>query len=325
MTGFLTWVRSTLRGEVSTGELTARRGAGTAAYSLIDEAAGAVGDDRGTCLFRACAWNAFALQTIAEMLVDVDAEDDPGTAGYVPQSSLRYASACLDRVPDWIRMARMVQGDPQAQVRALPEKLPSWTTAEPTRRSELHALRTAYEALEARVESDLERLVATAPADARVVVQARRLRAEMQTAADYANALAPRHAGDVDRGEARWRLLSALDSAFALGQLLAVPTLADLSYGRTTDAGESPLLRGASWVTIRYGWPVTDADGMGIGRVERVLGDPDIGAFEGLEIAPHNDAPAMRIPASWIAKISGGEVRLNIRQDDVGKLRGDNP
>ena len=34
MPGFLNWIRSTLRGEVSAAELYARRGAGTAAYSL---------------------------------------------------------------------------------------------------------------------------------------------------------------------------------------------------------------------------------------------------------------------------------------------------
>ena len=100
MSGFLTWLRSSFRGEVSTAELVARRGAGTAAYSLAEEAAAAEGDDRGTRLFRACAWNAFALQTIAEQMVEADAAGDPGTAGYVPPSTLHFASDCLDRVPD---------------------------------------------------------------------------------------------------------------------------------------------------------------------------------------------------------------------------------
>jgi hypothetical protein len=314
---FLIWLRSTLRGEVSTGQLTARRGAGTVAYSLIEEAAAAVGDDRETCLFRACAWNAFALQTIAETLITVDAADDPGTAGYIPRSSLRFASACLDRVPDWIRMARTVQGDPESRVRELPATLPTWTPSEPTRQSELHALRSAYEALEARVESDLQRLVARAPADSRAVAQARHLRAEMQAAAEYAGALAQRRAGDADRGEARWRLLSAIESAFTLGQLLAVPTLADLSYGRTSDAGESPLARDTSWLRIEFGWPVTDADGLIVGRVERVLGDRDVGTFDGLEVAARVDAPAVRIPARWISAIDAGEVRLTVHRADL--------
>jgi hypothetical protein len=47
MPGFLNWIRSTLRGEVSASELYARRGAGTAAYSLAEEASGTEGDDRG--------------------------------------------------------------------------------------------------------------------------------------------------------------------------------------------------------------------------------------------------------------------------------------
>src|SRR5437763_654505 len=51
MNGFLTWIRSSLRGEVSTADLFARRGAGTAAYSLADAAAcvgpGATSASRG--------------------------------------------------------------------------------------------------------------------------------------------------------------------------------------------------------------------------------------------------------------------------------------
>ena len=127
VSGLLTWLRSTLRGEVPTGDLYARRGAGTAAYSLAEEAACVEGDDRGTCLFRVCAWNAFALQTIAETMLDVDAEDDPGTAGYVPPATLHFAGDCIDCVPDWIRLARIVQTDPEARVRSLPATLPPWS------------------------------------------------------------------------------------------------------------------------------------------------------------------------------------------------------
>ena len=148
MPGFINWLRSTIRGEVSAADLYLRRGAGTAAYSLADEAAAAEGVDRGTRLFRVCAWNAFALQTIADTLIDVDAANDPATAGYVPQSTLNFASDCVDRVPDWIRLARVVQSDPSARVRDLPARLPVWRRDESTRASELQGLRSAYEALE---------------------------------------------------------------------------------------------------------------------------------------------------------------------------------
>ena len=107
MSTLLRWVRSTLRGEASAAGLSARLRGGSIAYSLAEEADAATGDDRGTQLFRLCAWNAFALQTIAERLLEVDAQRDPATAGYVRRSTLRFASDCVDEVPQWIRCARV--------------------------------------------------------------------------------------------------------------------------------------------------------------------------------------------------------------------------
>ena len=77
----LRWLRSALRGEVSTADLESRRRAGAIAYSLAQEAEGVTETDRGARLFKLCAWNAFALQTIADTLIDCDAQDDPATAG----------------------------------------------------------------------------------------------------------------------------------------------------------------------------------------------------------------------------------------------------
>ena len=104
----LRWLRSALRGEVSTADLESRRRAGAIAYSLAQEAEGITETDRGARLFKLCAWNAFALQTIADTLIDCDAQDDPATAGYVPRSTLLYATACVDQVPRWISCARVV-------------------------------------------------------------------------------------------------------------------------------------------------------------------------------------------------------------------------
>lgn len=312
MGGFLTWLRSALRGEVSAAELTARRGAGTAAYSLFDEAASAEGDDRGTRIFRACAWNAFALQTIAETLIDVDAAEDPATAGYVPPSTLRYAAECVDRVPDWIRLARVAQSDPDARIRGLPAQLPVWRTDEPTRRSELHALRTAYESLEARVGGDL-RSVSAAPA---VLAQLRRVRAEMESAAEYAGAIGLRDAGPVDRGEARWRLLSALERVFLLGQLVAVPSLAAIAHAREAPS-DVESAAGASWLRIEPGWPVRDCDGVTVGLVQRVRGDRDTGALDGLDVSPGIASAIVRVPAAAIALVDAGEIRLSVAAGDL--------
>lgn len=315
MPGFLNWIRSTLRGEVSASELYARRGAGTAAYSLAEEAAGAEGNDRGTRLFRVCAWNAFALQTIAETLIDVDASDDPGTAGYVPRSTLRFASDCVDRVPDWVRLARIVQTDPEARVRGLPAKLPVWQSDEPTRHSELHALRAAYEALEARVESDLQALAARSSADS--IAGARRVRVEMESAAEYAGAISHSSSGAVDRGEARWRLLSALECAFLLGQIIALPSLVEVARAWGGRAAESELADTASWLEICAGWPVIDTDGMKVGLVQRVLGDRDTGEFKGIDVAANSTTPTMRVPPSSISVIDAGEVKLSVQREEL--------
>jgi hypothetical protein len=316
MPHLLTWIRSTLRGEVSAGGLSARRGAGTAAYSLAEEAAEAEGDDRGTRLFRVCAWNAFALQTIAEMLIQADADDDPATAGYVPQSTLRFASDCLDCVPEWIRLARVVQSDPAARIRDLPARLPVWRTSEPTRRSELRALRAAYEALEARVESDLRSLTVPSQDGSRALAHIRRTRADMESAADYANAISLAHAGDVDRGEARWRLLSALDNALELGQLIALPTLADVARSRP-DVPRPPLMEGDSWLSVKSGWPVIDSDGISVGFVQRVRGDRDTGEFEGVDVASSVATRTFSISASSVSAIEAGEIRLSISRADL--------
>jgi hypothetical protein len=319
MPGLLRSLRAAFRGEVSAVELDARRRAGAAAYSLIEETGSAAGDDRGSRLFRLCAWNAFALQTIADTLIDVDSRDDPGTAGYVPRSTLQYANACLDEVASWIRCARVVQSDPAARLPGrFPSSLPAWHHDEPTTRIELHALRTAYEALEPRVESELEAFGRSAGAGrGRELAQLRRVLAEMASAAEYAAALLRPDSGPVDRGEARSLLLDALQHAFLLGQLLAVPTLVEVTRVRQDRADELPLSADASWLQIGPGWPVLDCDGVSIGRVGRVHGDRATGEFGGLEVDVGIGSSDLDVQPGAVARIGAGEITLSIRRDDL--------
>jgi hypothetical protein len=300
------WLRSSLRGELSTADLEARRRAGAAAYALAEEAAAAQGDDRGTRIFRVCAWNAFALQTIADTLLDSDAAYDPATAGYVPRSTLNYVSACLDRVPNWIMLARVARVDPAFRAPGLPEELPTWHHDEPTTTGELHGLRRAYEALQPRVATDLTAREATGAT--RHLAQLRRLNAEMTSAADLAEASWSLQAGAADRGEMRWRLLVALQHALLLGQLIALPTLCEL---------ELPDTEGTSWLQIGRGWRVVDCQGVNIGPVERVLGDRGTGEFEGLDVGADIAKPLLRVPARAVAQIDVGEVRLSLPSDEL--------
>lgn len=273
------------------------------------------GDDRSAQLFRLCAWNAFALQSIADNLIEADAASDPGTAGYVPRSTLLYVAACVDEVPNWIRQARVVQNDPSARpAGGLPARLPKWHHDEPTRPSELHGLRAAYEVLQARTEG---RVLALPPEQTGASVEVRRVCAEMKSAAEYAAAVGTRHVGAVDRGEARWRFVDALQHAFLLGQLLAVPTLVEAARVRRESDEQLPPTEHPSWLQIEPGWPVTDRDGTALGLVYRVCGDRDTGEFDGVDIASSVGSAGVHIPAVAIATIGRGEIKLSVTKAEL--------
>src|SRR5689334_13082856 len=93
------WVAGMTRGEISAAGLDGLRAAGAAAYSLLDE-------PPGTQLFAVCAWNAFALQTIADQLLTSDERFDPATAGRLPPSTLAFAQDCYTQAVRWVAAAR---------------------------------------------------------------------------------------------------------------------------------------------------------------------------------------------------------------------------
>src|SRR5439155_2496626 len=82
-----------------------------------------------------------------------------------------------------------------------------------------------------------------------------------------------RNAGPIDRGEVRWRLLDALQHAFDLGQLLALPSLVEVARVRQDRDEGLPLGPDASGLQIGAGWPVLDRDRVLLGLVVRVCGD----------------------------------------------------
>jgi hypothetical protein len=279
-----------------------------AAYGLFDEAEQWSGDDRASQYFRLCAWNAFALQTIADRLLDADTAADSGTVGYVPRATLGFARGCYDQVPDWLSLARGMRTDPDPRIaNQLPARLPHWNHDEPTRASELHGLRDAFEALQARTQTKVNVLSATD----RASVELRHLCVEMQGAADYAEEVALRGAGPVERGEARAHLLVALQRAFMLGQLLALPTLVDVERVEHDHEENLPLSASPSWLQIGPGWAVLDVNGRRIGVVVRVCGDRGTGAFEGLDVAAGVESAGRHVAPDEIAEIRRGEIRLS--------------
>jgi hypothetical protein len=129
------------------------------------------------------------------------------------------------------------------------------------------------------------------PERAREVTHLRRVCAEMASNADYANARDLRSTGPIDRGEVRWRLLDALQHAFELGQLLALPTLVELVRVRDDHDAGLPISSDASWLQIGPAWPVLDRSGVNLGLVHRVRGNRQTGEFEGIDV---DTSPARR-------------------------------
>ena len=134
----------------------------------------------------------------------------------------------------------------------------------------------------------------------------------MKTAADYAAGIWLRNAGPVDRGEVRWRLIDALEHAFTLGQLLALPSLVEVARVRQDSDEGLPLGRDASWLQIGRGWPVLDRDGVTLGIVHRVCGDRATGEFAGVDLAPSIARAELHIEPGVIAAIGLGGIRLAV-------------
>jgi hypothetical protein len=75
-----------------------------------------------------------------------------------------------------------------------------------------------------------------------------------------------------------------------------------------------------SWLLIRPGWKVLDADAAEIGEVDEVAGDSSRDIFDGLAIATSALGKPRYVPADQIVEISEGAVRLSIRRAEVDTL-----
>jgi hypothetical protein len=75
-----------------------------------------------------------------------------------------------------------------------------------------------------------------------------------------------------------------------------------------------------SWLLIRPGWKVLDADGAEVGEVDEVAGDSSRDIFDGLAFAVSALGQPRYVPADQVAEISEGAVRLSLRRAQVDAL-----
>jgi hypothetical protein len=72
-----------------------------------------------------------------------------------------------------------------------------------------------------------------------------------------------------------------------------------------------------SWMVIEEGWPVVDADGKDVGRVDEVLGDEGADIFNGLRILHGVIGKRTYVPAEEVGEIVEGRVQLQLSKEEI--------
>lgn len=238
--GFLTRVFAALGGEVSAETLDAYRRAGGPVYDLLLEAeerrdaliasgAGAWSADPATRAFLLCVWNAFALQTLGDEFVEADYRANPRTAGFVPKVTREQALRFYADVEQWLGRARRAEADPgyRLDVR-VPAEAPAWVDVEPCPHEHLHAMLSAVRKLREHAElavADVERSAGEGHAEG--VAALRRALAAVTSGADYAEALHEGRPSQELHERIERSVKAAIEGAFRVGQLSAMPELLD--------------------------------------------------------------------------------------------------
>lgn len=237
----LTRLRAQLKGETAADSLEAYRTAGAGAYELyvVAEQRRAAGELGGQETFLVCTWNAFVLQTLGDAFLDADYAADPKTVGFVPPVTATQALAFYGQVEPWLVRGRQAQDDVGYALDVqLPGELPEWAAVEPCPDAHLHAMLSACTKIAEHAElavADLERTPGAA-AQART-----RIRGELTaatTSATYAQQLHSQYHDRPSEQELHERIETsikgAVERAYAVGQLAAMPSLAEHAVSLST-------------------------------------------------------------------------------------------
>jgi hypothetical protein len=68
---------------------------------------------------------------------------------------------------------------------------------------------------------------------------------------------------------------------------------------------------------IERGWPVVDADGHEVGRVDEVLGDEGADIFNGLQILTGTLGKPTYVPSERVGEIVEGRVQLGLTKEEL--------
>lgn len=219
------------RGHLATETLEAYRRAGAVVYDLLGDLETTHPNPWTTSLsdqtYRVCVWNAFALQTLGDQMLDADERLEPSSAGFVPPQTYALVLKFYQGSAGWFAAAQQAQHNhryrPQVE---LPASLPAWEGATRYPRIFLEALLEATQALRLHVEArwrDFEQQ--RPPTDkAHLLERLRQKRTRAQTKLDYTLRLLSPSGSSVHPSTVQ-HLRLAVSGYYRLGQLLAMPGL----------------------------------------------------------------------------------------------------
>lgn len=239
--GLMTRLAAAMHGEVAATTVDAYRRAGAVAYQDITDAEQLRLNltESGGGLWAAtpaeasrllCSWNAFALQTLGDELVEADYRADPATVGYLPPVTAEQAAAFLGEVEHWSARARRAASDATYDVTAeisLPVTLPGWVEVEPCPRAHLAAMLAAARAMRGRAEAAMADLLRTPPPEGKqeAVERLRGMAAQADSVTSFGEALWSPGANSEVHERVENSLRRGISDYYQLGQLLAVPAL----------------------------------------------------------------------------------------------------
>lgn len=236
--GLWTRVLAGLHGEVPAEYVEALRRVGTPVHDLIERAnvllqrPGILPWDaeRSSQLVSALAWNAYVLQTLGEALMDADYGAKPETAGYLPPPTVDQVAALLHQVGDWLSRAQQASSNPHYRPDVLlPAELPDWREADLSRPIHVAGMMNALAIIGRRADSAVWRLdERSMPADRHWTLGlVRQRQAAAESAAQRAERLWTGPGRASVAGQVGKHAKKALDDYYLLGQMLAMPDLAD--------------------------------------------------------------------------------------------------
>lgn len=227
-------LKAATHGEVSRASIDPYRAAGAGVYEYVLELDSVRAEGGSLPQIQAvllAGWIAFALQVLGDEMLDADAAVDPSTANFVPPVTARQVMAFYEPVQSWMARAQAARANPSYRIDVpLPEVLPEWVEVEPCPRAHLLALRQAVGRLKEQGEALMVGFDPNGDDGHAKAMIAQGL-AEAESAATYANGLWSGAGGAPHvqiHEDIESNLKAAAETYFYLGQVIAMPPLADV-------------------------------------------------------------------------------------------------